>query len=204
MSTKNRNEFEDVQWRAWETAAKLNPNSLKFGFNINSTYQNEVYPEHDDSPKEEWEAGDLTWENFIKEFPQYVQFLDNHHFYHGCTMISRAVEGPHRHGFGELTFTYPLRGCSDLVVSMVTPTIDTDKDKWWLNNNEPFATDLTHVCKDGHPFMLKANHFHKTEEAPKFINGHTILTVWHSILSNKPEHYPHIVRMMNLLEFPIQ
>lgn len=201
LSNSNRNLFEDIQWKAWETAIKLNPNAKKCGFNINSTYQCEIYPEHDNSPKEEWESGDLTWDNFIRDFPEYTAFLDKHHFYHGCTMISRAVEGAHRHGNGELTFTYPLQSCNNLQVFMVTPTNEEDKQKSWLNHGEQTKIDLVHRCKDGHPFMLKANHFHKTSEPPIFKNGDTIITVWHSILSNDSMHYSSIVRMMNLLQY---
>lgn len=201
LSAKNKNEFEDIQWKAWGVAAMLNPNSKKFGFNINSTYQNEIYGEHDNSDQDE--AGDLTWDNFVKAFPEYIPFLNKHHFYHGCTMISRAVEGPHRHGFGELTYTYPLQGCEKITVQMVKPVNEEDAGKWWLNNNEQYDIIATHKCVNGNPFMIAANNFHKTSEPPDFINGHTIFTVWHSIISNKPEHYPHIIRMMNYLQFPL-
>lgn len=200
LSIPNRIRFENIQWRAWNTAIKLNPNAAKFGFNINSTYQNEVYSEHDDIPNEE--PGDLTWNNFIEEFPEYLKFLNDNFFYHGCTMLSRAVEGPHRHGNGELTFTYPLAGCDGLKVQMVTPKDKTDEDKWWLNNGEQFDVVEEYVCKNGYPFMIPANHFHKTDEAPIFQNGKTIISVWHSIMSNNPEHYGSIHRYYNLLEFP--
>lgn len=200
LSLPNKALFEDIQWKAWNTAIKLNPNAARFGFNINSTYQNEIYSEHDEI--ENTQTSDLTWNNFIEEFPDYIKFVEHYKFYKGCTMISRAVEGPHRHGFGELTFTYPLTGCDGIKVQMVKPIDSSDESKWWLNNGEKYQVIEQHICKDGFPFMLAANHFHKTDEAPIFKNGNTIFTVWHCIISNEPNHYGSIHRYYNLLEFP--
>jgi hypothetical protein len=200
LSAANREKFEDIQWKAWNTAVKLNPLAAKFGFNINSSYQNEVYSEDEEQPN--IAPGNLTWSNFIEEFPDYVKFLDEYHFYHGCTMLSRAVAGPHRHGSGQLTFTYPLAGCNGLKVQMVMPKNIADEEKWWLNNGEEYLVLEEFVCRDGYPFMLPANRFHKTDEAPIFQNGKTIITVWHSMMSNNPDHYGSIQRYYNLLEFP--
>ena len=200
LSLPNKALFEDIQWKAWNTAIKLNPNAARFGFNINSTYQNEIYSEHDEIANTQ--TSDLTWNNFIEEFPDYIKFVEHYKFYKGCTMISRAVEGPHRHGFGELTFTYPLTGCDGIKVQMVKPIDSNDESKWWLNSGEKYQVIEQHICRDGYPFMLAANHFHKTDEAPNFKNGNTIFTVWHCIISNDSNHYGSIHRYYNLLEFP--
>lgn len=184
FSEYNKKEFEQVQHKAWEVAKKLNPKSIKFGFNINSTYQCEIYPEHDYSPKEDWDSGNLTWDNFIKEFPEYIDFCEKHNFYKGCTMIARPIYCAHRHGFGEHTLTYPLSSCDNVKVLCLTPIEIqrlNDQDIHWLKNNEEYNIDYEYQCVTGQPFILKADHFHKTSDKPEFIDGETIFTVWHEL-----------------------
>lgn len=184
FSEYNKKEFEQIQHKAWEVAKKLNPNSIKFGFNINSTYQCEIYPEHDYSPKEDWACGDLTWDNFIELFPEYIIFCEKYNFYKGCTMISRPIYCAHRHGFGEHTVTYPLSEANGVKVFFLTPyNIEelNKKDIHWLKNNEEFQIDHVYTCKTKVPFILKADHFHKTSQGPEFIEGKTIFSVWHEL-----------------------
>lgn len=183
FSDYNKEEFERIQRKAWAVARNLNLNSARFGFNINSTYQCEVYPEYDYSPKEEWNSGDLTWDNFINEFPEYIDFCEKHNFYKGCTMVSRPFDYAHRHGNGEHTVTYPLQHCDGVQVEMLTPyAIDelNEKDIHWLTHNESYNVDLVYTCATSKPFLLKANHFHRTP--PKnFKTGQTIFTIWHHL-----------------------
>lgn len=184
MGTLIKREFEDVQWKAWEVAGKLNPKSQIRGFNINSSYQCEIYPESDHSPLEEWNPGDLLWDNFIDLFPEYVLFCEKYNFYKGCTMISRPIYCAHRHGSGEHTVTYPLRACDEVDVLMLTPNnIEwfDQNNKHWLKNNETYNIDHTYRCKTGQPFIIKADHFHKTTDYPGFVDGSTIFTVWHEL-----------------------
>lgn len=182
FSSKLKNEFIDIQWKAREIATKLNPNSI-FGFNINSTYQNEIYPEKDSLIKSEWESYDLNWKNFISLFPEYETFCIKYNFYHGCTMISRPIDWAHRHGNGQYTITFPLSYCDDINVLLITPKNINQlniENKHWLTDNQPYIVDCEYKCKTNIPFMLKANHFHKTEKI-NFINGKSIFTVWHEL-----------------------
>lgn len=184
MSKDIDNEFQDIQSKSWEIAGKLNPMSHRYGFNINSTYQSEIYPEFDDSPQEEWYSADLTWTNFVSLFPEYIEFCNKYNLYQGCTMIARPIYFPHRHGQGEHTITYPWRACDDIVVEMITPhdieNINLNKIDW-LKNNETYNVDVSYKCVTGRPFLLKANNFHKTTTDDSFIRGRTIFTVWHEL-----------------------
>lgn len=180
FSESLKKEFQDIQWKAREVAYKLNPNS-EFGFNINSTYQNEIYPEKDTTDKSKWNSYDLNWSNFISLFPEYKKFCEKYNFYLGCTMISRPIEWAHRHGNGQYTLTYPLLHCDGINVCLLTPkNIDeiNEKNIHWLTNGEDYAVDYTYRCITDTPFMLKANHFHKTYDK-HFLNGKTIFSVWH-------------------------
>lgn len=184
MSPAIKQEFEDIQWKSWEVAGKLNPKAQKYGFNINSSYQCEIYPESDYSPLEDWAPGDLLWNNFIELFPEYISFCEKYNFYKGCTMISRPIYCAHRHGFGEHTVTYPLHSCDDVKVICLTPLeIErlNDQDIHWLKNNEEYNVDYEYKCVTRQPFILKADHFHKTTGKPGFVDGKTIFTVWHEL-----------------------
>lgn len=184
MSPAIKQEFEDIQWKSWEVAGKLNPKSQQHGFNINSSYQCEIYPESDYSPLEDWAPGDLVWDNFIQLFPEYISFCEKYNFYKGCTMIARPIYCAHRHGFGEHTVTYPLHACDDVKVICLTPLeIErlNDQDIHWLKNNEEYNIDYEYRCITGQPFILKADHFHKTSDIPEFVDGKTIFTVWHEL-----------------------
>lgn len=183
FSDHNKKEFEHIQHKAWAVAKRLNSKADKFGFNINSTYQCEIYPEYDYSPKEEWNSEDLTWDNFIKEFPEYIDFCDKFNLYHGCTMVSRPFDYAHRHGNGEHTVTYPLQYCDGVRVEMLTPhCIDqlNQTDIHWLTQQQSYDVDLVYTCSTGKPFLLKANHFHRTPPE-HFKTGKTIFTIWHSL-----------------------
>ena len=177
-------EFERIQWKAWDIAHKLNPMSTRYGFNVNSTHPSVIYPSHDLQPDDEWNSGELTWGNFTSCFPEYITFLDKYNFYHGITMVARPLYCAHKHGNGEHTITYPLRGCNDVSVLMVTPVdqdhvIENGID--WLRNNEKTTLDMEYKCKTGRPFIVPANHFHKTTGHPGFVDGYTIFTVWHEL-----------------------
>lgn len=182
MSTEKLEEFKFIQDKSWSVATKLNPKASMYGFNINSSYQCEIYPEYDNSPSDEWQPGDLTWNNFIELFPEYIDFCRKYNFYQGCTMIGRPIYFPHRHGTGEYTVTYPYQNCDGVVVHMITP-----KDIEYLNknnihclkNNEAFDIDYEYTCATNKPFLLKANHFHTSTLG--YIPKKTIFSVWHEV-----------------------
>jgi hypothetical protein len=199
FSDRNKKEFEHIQYRAWETAIKLNPKASKFGFNINSTYQCELYPEYDYSPKEEWDPGNLTWDNFIKELPEYEDFCYKFNLYQGCTMVSRPFDYAHRHGNGEHTITYPLQHCDGVQVEMVTPHNLAELNKnniHCLEKNEPYDIDLVYTCSTGKPFILKANHFHRTPPET-FKTGQTIFTIWHELFTFTPKDVSSLIRKLS-------
>jgi hypothetical protein len=184
FSPEKKEEFEFIQAKAWSIAIQLNPKAKNFGFNINSTYQCEIYPENDFSPKEDWNSDELTWNNFISLFPEYVTFCEKYNFYKGCTIIGRPIYCAHRHGFGEHTITYPFSHCDNVKVTFLTPVnIDQINEQGihWLKNNEKYNIDYVYSCKTKQPFILKADHFHKTSDKPEFIDGKTLFTVWHEL-----------------------
>lgn len=181
---KHHDEFIEIQYKCLEIAKLLNPEAIKFGFNINSTYQCEIYVE-DDGKKDTAPAGDLNWKNFIDLFPEYVTFCKKYNFYLGCTIISNYINYPHRHGQGEHTLTYPLAHCDDIQVIMLTPkNIDelNLKNIHCISQNDEYDIDFIYETKTDIPFMLKADHFHTTSKK-NFLPGMTMFTVWHHLNS---------------------
>ena len=177
-------EFEDIQWKVWDCAKKIDPKSTDYGFNLNSSFQSELYTIDGTTAD-----SDLSWDTLISECPEYVTFCKKYNFYLGATMISRPILKCHRHGSGEYTITYPLRGADGLKINMVTPVNIAQLDyenRHEVKDGEHAVVDETYFSKTSVPFMLKANHFHCTEGYPKFINGHTIFTVWHLMHSQNP------------------
>lgn len=179
LSETNKIVFINTQIKALEVARSIDPKSCRFGFNLNSSYQSEIYTLNGTSSSKT-----LSWESFINAFPEYLDFCEKFGFYKGITIIGRPIKLAHRHGTGERTLTFPLCGTTGLRVFLVSPSQIIDTNKHELLEYDAFTIDQEYTCKDWQAFSLPGNHFHFTE-TENFMPGKTLFTVWHEAVKSE-------------------